>query len=82
MDKTVSIVRYDAIGCVCALQLGLVAVNEDPGAILNVLREVVSKPHLPRAVRPRAESMSSEAGDCNDAAKGIRMSGGNKLVIA
>jgi hypothetical protein len=27
-------------------------------------------------VRPRAESMPSEAGDCDNAAKDIRMSGG------
>jgi len=76
LNKTVSIVRDDAFGCICAVKLGIVAVNEDPGAILNVLWKVVSKPHLLCAVRPRAESMPSEAGDCDNAAIDIRMSGG------
>lgn len=79
LDETVSIVRDDALGSAYAVQLGLVAVDENPGAILNVLGEVVSKPHLLRAVRPGAKGMPGEAGDCNDTAKSLGMSGGKHL---
>lgn len=74
LDKAVPKIRYDAHGRVDSVQLGLIAVDQDPGSILNIFREIISQPHFLRVVRPGAEGMPSKAGDCNDTVKDASVS--------
>ena len=45
LDETVPKIRDDADRRVDSVQLRLVAVDQDPGSILNVFGEIISKPH-------------------------------------